>query len=196
MLYEVITRFSTEHGLVGDNITAVYCDREGTTWVGAYVQAGISRIDRNDSVGWVVSGAAITPTCMATDYQGVLWLGTRSQGVFRCSGDTLVEVLDVEQGLLSNRITSLLADTLGNLYIGTDKGINVWVLPAQRLITYNERNGFVGVECNPLASCQGPDGKVWFGTHWGINAFDPTDLKRMQNEAHVFLTEFRINNVV
>lgn len=57
------------------------------------------------------------------DNDGNLWFGSIGEGLFKYDGKIFVH-FGMEQGLNSNFIYSILQDKTGNIWVGTNKGIN------------------------------------------------------------------------
>lgn len=186
-------RYSNADGLIGNNITTIYADNEDNVWVGAYVKNGISKINPDKTITNYKLGANISPTCMVKDKQGILWIGTQGQGIYLFEADTVIGHIGQEEGLVSNLINTLTLDKNNNVYIGTNKGINVYNRIDERIISYGAKNGFVGVENNPSAAYYDSNGNLWFGTNKGLNKFNPDNLKSSLMQPHVYFTGFSVN---
>lgn len=161
-------------GLASSNISALHIDKEGTVWVGSRVK-GISRLDESGA-SLVPLGMNFTPVDLTTDQQGRLWVATEGQGVLVLEKGKLEHTYNVASGLLSNSIRSLQADAKGNIWIGTNKGLNKFDAERQQIYAYTERAGFTGIEAKRNASCMDQKGNLWFGTAHGAvmmnSAFD------------------------
>jgi class 3 adenylate cyclase len=55
-------------------------------------------------------------------------------------------------------------DRNGEVWIGTNKGLNKWRPNKGSFVAYTERAGFTGIEVKPHAVCSTRDGDIWFGT--------------------------------
>ena len=60
--------------------------------------------------------------CSLEDKEGNLWFGTTENGLYKYDGKTFQQFL-IKDGLNSNYVTSLLEDSTGKIWIGTDKGL-------------------------------------------------------------------------
>jgi ligand-binding sensor domain-containing protein len=60
---------------------------------------------------------------LANDKKGDLWIGTVDAGLWKYNGSTLRNYT-IKDGLISNSILSVFCDNMGNLWIGTDKGVS------------------------------------------------------------------------
>jgi len=154
------------HGLAGMDISALYADSKGILWVGAKGK-GITTID-GDSISPLEMDNNFTPNCFAESSDGRIWIGTEGQGIFAIQGRELVGQLSTRDGLLANLITLVNVDGDDNVFIGTNQGLNKYVVAEDRIYTYMEKNGFVGIETKNNASCLDRNGNVWFGTVGGV----------------------------
>ena len=93
------------------------------------------------------------------DRLGTLWIGTRSQGLFRLQGDGFVRV-----PTSNDEVTALCEDRRGNLWVATNGGgLNRLRLKAHRL--YDQASGLVDNFSYTVA--EGADGEVWLGNRDG-----------------------------
>ena len=182
---------STEHGLGGMDISAIYADSKGILWVGSRGK-GITTIE-GDSIRQLVLEDDFTPTCFAESAGGRIWVGTEGQGVFAIEEMQLVRHLTRQDGLLANLITLVNIDDNENVFIGTNKGLNKYVPSEDKVYTYMEKNGFVGIETKNNASFLDPEGNIWFGTVDGVIKFDPSKERRIGTDPLTHITRMRVN---
>jgi serine phosphatase RsbU (regulator of sigma subunit)/sugar lactone lactonase YvrE len=182
---------STEHGLAGMDISAIYADSEGVIWVGSRGK-GITTIE-GDSLRQLVLEEDFTPTGFTESRDGRIWVGTEGQGVFAVEGRRITMHLTRQDGLLANLITLVSIDDKENVFIGTSKGLNKYVPAEEKVYTYMEKNGFVGIETKNNASLLDRDGNLWFGTVAGIIRYDPSKEKRISTEPLTHITRMRVN---
>jgi ligand-binding sensor domain-containing protein len=138
-------------------------------------------------------------TCGVVDQEGNLWFGTNTKGLFRYDGDSFTNFTE-ENGLSNNRVSSLLEDDKGNLWMGTMDGLCRFDLTAdlesEKAFTHiaipfdgNEDLWGPGLNAkNVISLIQDKRGDIWFGT-WGAGAFrfTPSDLSG-ETEFTPFLT--------
>lgn len=149
-------------GLAGENIIALHRDAKGTLWVGS-ASSGLSRVD-NGKAQRVDLGRTFSPTCFTEDEDGRLWVGTEGQGVLVLQDGRQVEAYDMDQGLASNNIRSLVTDGNGHVWVGTNRGLNKWRKKTKGFLAYTDRSGFTGIEAKPNSVCRTRAGDLWFGT--------------------------------
>jgi ligand-binding sensor domain-containing protein len=129
-------------------------DDEGTVWISDFSQGFRTpgtAARATPRKGWGVD--------LLHDQRGNFWVGTQGQGLWRIrTGEgreaSTVEVIDVENGLASNAVQSLLEDREGNLWLGTLAGL-------QRLTP--QRVTPVKHLAIPRTIDMTPDGSVWVG---------------------------------
>ncbi|MFZ6681801.1 ligand-binding sensor domain-containing protein [Undibacterium sp. Tian12W] len=105
-------------------------------------------------------------TCTA---ENDLWLGTRQAGLLRASvSNGVLQLRQQESPVLKDKVIfSLLEDSRGWLWAGTDAGIAVWNKKQWRL--FNQSNGFVWNETNGHSFYEDSDAAMWVATSNGIS---------------------------
>jgi ligand-binding sensor domain-containing protein len=94
---------------------------------------------------------------MLLDAQGMLWIGTASDGVYRISADN-VDHFSSADGLSSDSVLGFFEDREGILWVATTKGIDSFrQLP---VVSFSIREGLASDVSSILAS---RDGGVWIG---------------------------------
>jgi len=71
-----------------------------------------------------------------------LWIGTEGQGLFIYNGKSVTRHITEKDGLLGNLINLLIRDKSGNIYIGTNKGLNKYEINSEKIYTYTRRMGY------------------------------------------------------
>jgi len=162
-------------------VTALLEDTRGGFWVGTQ-DGGLSRLDR--ATGAVVRYARsprLRITALVEDARGDIWLGTAGGGAYRLAASVAGmpeaafhryahDPRDATS-LSDDRVTSLLADHRGTLWIGTGSGLN-------RLD--RARGGFLRIGPRPgdpasliddfvTAISEARDRTIWVGTPSGLS---------------------------
>ncbi len=181
---------TTTEGLPANYITSLALDPEGTLWVGC-LNKGIAQV-RNGSLRPIIADVVFTPTAFAWDGQGRTWVGSEGSGI-RVFGAKDTTVLDIRSGLLSNTIRSLVTDARGNVWIGTNRGLNVHWKENDRLTSFTERAGFIGIETKPGAATATRSGLLWFGTAWGATRVDPAALDHRPAAPLIAIRKLSVN---
>jgi ligand-binding sensor domain-containing protein len=186
---EAWTSYTTEDGLLDNNVLSVAVAPDGAIWFGhGSREGGASRFDpaapeeaelwttytREDGLtGGSVRAIAATP-------DGALWFGTHDSygtgggGVSRFDGETWT-TYTMADGLAYEHVFSIAMTPDGILWFGTWRGasrfdpgeVETWV-------TFREEVGLDRVDAIAVA----PDGAIWFGTGtypgvgWGVLQLD------------------------
>ena len=182
-------------GLSGNNISALYLDKQNNLWVGTISQ-GITRIDlRNEKATIINCLKKISPTCFIEDDAGNIWIGTEGTGIYVYDRDTITRHYTTENGLLSNLIKLLITDKNNNIYIGTNKGLNKYNPKEEKMYSYTRRDGFTGIETNYHAGIMDRSGNMWFGTVEGVTKYNTTLAGRKIPEPLVTINKLQVGDI-
>jgi signal transduction histidine kinase/ligand-binding sensor domain-containing protein len=163
--------------LVSDDVFVLRGDKQGRTWVGSI--AGLDVLDRDAHVHHVdfsaVPGSGkINAVALFEEPDGSMLVGMR-RGVVRVGADLRAQVV-VADGLTDTRIRSLARDARGELWIGTQHGLN-------RAAIDGRLHGYLNDAAVPgsmpgvrIASVFGDrEGAMWFATtEAGIGRLPPS----------------------
>jgi len=188
-----VNYFTQSSGLSNNEISALYADSENRLWIGSK-GAGLTVL--TDTVFTIISpGEEFTATCMVEDHKGQLWVGTEAQGVlvFDTRNKKIIKNYKESDGLLGNLINLLNADHDNNIYIGTNKGLNIYNAEKDKLFTYTEKNGFTGIETKANSSFKDSRGRLWFGTVNGVNRFDPNLHRKVNQNPLTHIIGLKVN---
>jgi signal transduction histidine kinase/ligand-binding sensor domain-containing protein len=182
------TVYKTDPGdpttLLSDSISSILQDRTGNFWVGT--SGGVHRLDQ--ATGTMDRSHPLWGRgqifCLFQDSTGILWVGHWT-GLFAYDGTTGEEAYrfahnpaypDDPQGLSNNVVRAITEDEQGNLWFGTDAGLD----------RMNRETGIVShfrhdpedatslSDNTVLALHLDRQGGLWVGTNaGGLNRFDP-----------------------
>lgn len=183
-----LTNYKVGTGMLSNRLTSVWCDKNGNIWYGTE-NNGVACVDKNGkhirkvTVKDGLSSNSIRS--LTEDKNGYLWIGTAGSGVNAISihkNGKLPIIFNYDSGLTSTNVYLLSFDQVGNLIIGTEKGLDYVHLDKQRKILsikhYSKGDGFTGVETCQNAVFKDKDGTLWFGTINGLIKFNPSNLKK------------------
>lgn len=140
------------------------------------------------------------------DAEQVLWIGTE-KGLNRFK-DGRLGTLAAAQGLPEQSVNSILADDLGNLWIGGARGI--YRAPLRELnevvegkrvrvqcVGYDATDGLLCAETSGQhsspAACRSWDGRLWFATPKGVVVIDPKQTIERDTPPGVVIETVRAN---
>ena len=167
---QVVQTLRTINGLVDNYITSIFEDSKGNYWIGTK-QKGVSVCSSNQFKTYNrENGLTYTSiSSIAEDVKGRIWLGTEGGGVFVFENGKFKNY-KVKDGLAAEFITLIAADKDQNLWLGTNIGLTKFNSGSGKFYTYNQSNGFTGVETKPRAVFKDAEGNMWFGTVNGAAA--------------------------
>ncbi len=155
-----------------DVVVSLLMDSKETLWVGSYL-SGVYRYSNGafELFDLGQSDPVSSAWELFEDKDGNIWIGTLSRGVFRYNDeDQSLFQLSMDNGLISNYVTCIEEDAMGNMWFGTGNG----------LVQYNPRtdelqtmlSATTDLTNNSIISMQ-PQGEVlWVGTLDGLNRLD------------------------
>ncbi len=178
------------NGLTGNNVTALFCDSRGSLWIGTEERNGLTKYTPGNGRFTAVSFRSdIHPTTITETPDGVVWVGT-IDGLYGLRNDTIEKKLTEVDGLMMNSVNLLQPDRSGNLFIGTNLGLNRYDSNTGRISSFNKNNGFTGIETRHNASLIDDMGDLWFGTSNGAMRLTPSRLPPVVTEpvTHIWRT--------
>ncbi len=106
--------------------------------------------------------------------KGVMWVGYRfGGGIDRVHPQA--EGVSIEKGIERAETDGLVYfldfDAAGRLWVGTERGVDVW--DGSAWSHYDTNDGLAWDDCNLNAFAAQPDGTVWIGTSAGLSRFKP-----------------------
>ena len=125
-LYHVVDRradhFGRADGLSGDNVNALYEDREGNVW--AATTGGVDKF-RRQPVTAITSREGLSAeqvSAVVARRDGSIWIGFGYGGGLDILRKSAVSHIGAPEGL-PGRVTSMLEDTSGQLWVGVDNDL-------------------------------------------------------------------------
>jgi two-component sensor histidine kinase len=114
------------------------------------------------------------------DKQGVCWLATANQGLFRWewnatagNSNPVVRQFAMSEGLPALRLYRIEEDDRENLWVSTYNGLMRFDKKNFSAFNFYAKDGLAHNEFNRVSSFKASDGKMYFGGVNGLNAFDP-----------------------
>ena len=152
-----MVRHGITQGLSSDHTLLVHEDPSGHLWV--VTHTGLDLYERETSTFRNVEQVAGI-NAISSDREGNLWSGFYSDGVARFRQGVFV-TYTARDGLSDDQVTAVVQDGAGNIWIGTNKGLDH--LKDGKFTTYTIPNLKTNPRINTLALDR--DGKLWAGTN-------------------------------
>lgn len=113
--------YANEEGLLSGEANDIEQTKDGKLWIGTY--AGLFKYDGGKFTLFNDIPSVKNVNCLYVDEEGRLWTGTNDDGITIFINEHVMNVIDEENGLLSNYVNDIVSDSNGNYYIGTTEGI-------------------------------------------------------------------------
>ncbi len=154
--------------LPSDSVTAIIQTRDGFLWAGT--AAGLVRFDgvkfTEVSLKSATTNAPVRITALCEDGAGHLWIGSQQDGLFQLAGGRVTH-FTTAAGLLSDNVTSLVADSQGRVWIGGKAGLNLWT--GREFKSYTLRDGLTDESITGLNIAR--SGTIWITTRAGMSRY-------------------------
>lgn len=166
------TNYTTANGLVNNTMWDTREDSQGNYW---FSGVGISMFDGTSFINYpTINGSAFVATSMVEDSNGDLWFPT-SLGLVKFDG-TDFTVFTTADGFSSDSPTAVFIDDDENLWVGSYDETGIDKFDGTTVTTYSFSDGIANVRVRySSAIMQASDGRIYFGTNYGIAIFDGTD---------------------
>ncbi|MEP0365756.1 MAG: two-component regulator propeller domain-containing protein [Cyclobacteriaceae bacterium] len=159
--------YTIADGLVGNSIAYLLEDSKGNIWIGTHYN-GVSQFDGKNFINYSKIFGASNIQYIAEDTDGNIWFVPEQSGVIRYDGKSFTHFTRKE-GLVSNAVNTILNDSQGNLWFGTDDGISRY--DGHTFTNYSQTNGF-GLD-NIDCMIEDHKGNIWLGSRSsGVFMFD------------------------
>lgn len=191
---KTFTPYGVKDGLSNQGVNALYQDNFGDIWLGSPDR--ITKYDGKTFTSITRPEGFPRIRNLVRDHLGYLWIST-DLGVAVYNGKQFITINELN-GLSSNTVYYVNADDHGNLWIGTNNGIDRLDITAYvnqkevKLKHYGKEEGFIGLECNQNAIYRDIDGKLWIGTVDGVTIYNPDFEFKNKVEPQTQITNVRL----
>ncbi|GAA3554340.1 ligand-binding sensor domain-containing protein [Snuella lapsa] len=178
------------------DIFTVFQDSKSRIWIGMYTRGLALLQEQGESKNFIrFHHNAANPTTLSSDEVFVafedsrnrMWFGTSSGGINVLKeyadkngdiGDYYFDSYTENEGLSDNEVNAIMEDSLGHLWIATNKGISKFDINKESFVNYTTYDGVLKGKFRKNAKWKAPDGTLFFGGAAGINFFNPSKFKR------------------
>lgn len=147
-------------------ISAVYEDRSGSIWVGAWggflARLKDGKWEHFPMSSWLKIGIPTAPHAITEDHEGNIWVAVYYGGLVRISPNGEVDVLTAQNGLPNEEVYDVSVDREGNVWAAMMNGGGILRLSKNKFTHYGVAEGFPADGINQIT--QSKDGAMWFAT--------------------------------
>lgn len=139
-----------------------------------------------------IQGSRINYT--TEDHVGNIWVGT-DLGLYKLDGDLrLQKAYSTTEGLPNNLIVGIKEDNDGDLWITTKGGLSRLNPETEVFQNFNEHDGLQGMEFQSKSIYKAKDGRILIGGINGLNVFNPSDIRPVEENLKPMFTGFKLFN--
>ncbi|TFF39731.1 two-component regulator propeller domain-containing protein [Mucilaginibacter psychrotolerans] len=191
--------FTKNDGALDDQrVISIYEDMQNTLWVGTN-GGGLNRFDRKTGKFFsYLNEKNKKLTCVSSifeDRAGRFWVGTYQLGLFQFNrvNGVYTRQLNERSGLLYNGIIGIKEDSLGRIWIATDRGLNRLDPKTMALRSFKIDDLVPGATPADFGALNLADGRFALATYNGLALFNPKDLDDDEYLPIVHIESIRYN---
>lgn len=193
-------KFTQADGLSPGIISSFFQDAQGNIWFAS--QAGINRYDGKS---WhffidIETQYLIRVNSIAQDRAGNIWFATvygrikerpPEGGIYRFDGKSWRK-FTTNDGLVSNLVTTIVNDDIGNLWFGSERGVSRF--DGTHWKTFTQADGLASNWVDAISKDK--TGDLWFQTDKGLSRFDGSTWDYFPQDVGRPLTEDKNGNLL
>lgn len=198
--------FSGPSGIFGNMCDAITQTPEGDIWVSANAnlfffeenaeqlgQSSFKRIAFYSTENMGAYDYSITELIVGPKKE--IWIRVYSEFLIRFNYDDYTyESLAEAPALQDIQVTAMQFDQEGYLWISSRNGIHKYHPEDGTIISFDHTDGLHGNIFVRRSSYKSSDGKLFFGSATGVNAFYPKNMRKPNLEAKLFISEIEVLN--
>ncbi len=188
---------------------AIMEDKNGWMWIGnsdgVYIFQPDSLIaDSNNYLIYNYNNGKLRSNeikCIYQDTQGHIWIGTSGGGLSMCTPENDYKNLSFKHystnnGLVNNMVQAIAEDKQGKLWVSTEYGISRFNLETQTFDNFFFSPYTLGDVYSDNSSCVSKDGRLLFGTNYGLLVINPEQIgKGTVPNSVVTFTNLQVNGI-
>jgi signal transduction histidine kinase/ligand-binding sensor domain-containing protein len=157
----------------GNGVAEVAAGPSGSIWAALDAigpNLGVRYFSGGTWASYVVPGfnsSTVLADALVMDHNHSLWIGTESQGLYRIH-DGVAGHYGVTDGLSGNSVQCIYEDKGGNLWVVTNKGIDLF--RDTPVVTFSADTGIIGTGIQGVLALS--NGSVWVTTNGALNVID------------------------
>jgi signal transduction histidine kinase/ligand-binding sensor domain-containing protein/CheY-like chemotaxis protein len=190
-------RLGIENGLRDQNSYAIMEDDEGNMWMGGKTGIDIY-LKSQDEITYLNPsdiGGRVGCKSLFQDSKGIIYIGTFGNGLIQYDPKTKTWVkITQRNGLGNNGVSFTLEDGFGNIWIGSQGGINLYNPSKNSFVLINK---YSGLPDDIVVSGEvGNNNEMWFSGDFGVIKFVPKTNSWYQLEFMKGVSKKLVNSVV
>jgi len=188
--------------LSNNRVRSILVDKNKNIWVGT--QSGLNLIKPIDTDfssysmqnfffdNDVLSGDDIL--ALFKDSNDSIWVGIKGKGLFLYNGTSFDRIDLNDDNLDTISVHSILEDSKGNLWLGSNQGIIKFSYRKKEVTIYDQKDGVISNEFSNNVSLKLGANSLYFGGPAGVTYFNANNIRVNKYSPQVLLTDFKIEN--
>ena len=190
----IIDTLGINEGLPSLNILTSFSKNDGTILV-SVEKDGLYKYEGNKFIKYLDDIKDCSIWVIYEDSNDNLYLGTNDKGLIKCYPNGFRDTVNVKKGMSNNCVVSIISDNNGNVYAGTDRGLNIIKFSDVGKFKVRQlfkQSGLANSECNQGAIYKDKDGNIWVGTIGGATRINPTINDNLETNTPIIFTSIKI----
>jgi signal transduction histidine kinase/ligand-binding sensor domain-containing protein/DNA-binding response OmpR family regulator len=195
-----INEAGNQNSLSSNFITSILPDENGVIWVGTYF--GLNKWDTRTNIFTryfeIKDDTTALPSnvilCLYKDKNERLWIGTDNGLCLFNEESNKFHHYGKSEGIHNSNVTNILDDNEGNIWVSTLLGISRLNLTTNKFKNYTYNDGLSGNEFIENSCFKDEQGTLYFGSTNGITYFSPDDVKNINKDLSVYISDVLISN--
>jgi signal transduction histidine kinase/DNA-binding response OmpR family regulator len=126
---------------------------------------------------------------------GSIWIGTKGASLCKYNGKTdRFKWYNKQDGLEADNIVGIIGDLKGNIWLSSNSGISRLDVKTDTFTSFTKNDGLLSNDFNRNATFRDEQGIIYFGNYFGLDYFNPSNIKVNTILPSLYLTDFKIFN--
>ena len=193
----IIKTYDRSNGIEDLNINQLVVDEDNRVWyVTQEGHLGFISDDVVTHLGNVLQSN--TPLHSILFWRNTLFVGSAGEGVWWSSDEDFntFKKLQGTKSISSENIYQLIIDDQGFLWVGTERGVDKLQIDTDNEIVdafyFGRNDGFVGTETYLNAIAKDDNGRLWFGTRYGLSEYEPFESDQDAEIPKIYLEDLKV----
>lgn len=192
---------SDSTSISNNTIMSLLEDESGDIWVGTH--GGLNKIIKGPQGYKFLHhyknkiGESLTEKAILSIYQspkGKFWFSTQDGGISLINTKTgIFEEFTSDDGFTDNIVNSILEDSAGKLWLGSNNGLCCFDQSTRSFKNYTTEDGLISNDFLFASSCK-VGNNLYFGVNGGLTTFVPHEIVPLSFKPNLVFTDFRLFN--
>ncbi|WP_035670445.1 two-component regulator propeller domain-containing protein [Flavobacterium sp. 83] len=194
-------------GISDSYVSKILVDKKGNFWV-ATRNVGLFKIKKLSGNTFSIVSMANRMSKEFKNYaktedilslyegkDGSIWIGTKGAGLCKYNAKTdRFKWYNKQDGLEADNIVGIIGDLKGNIWLSSNSGVARLDVKTNTFTSFTKNDGLLSNDFNRNATFRDEQGIIYFGNYFGLDYFNPTNIKVNNILPSLYLTGFKLFN--